>query len=163
MKNTRTTKKSASQMGLVFTSSNPNDYPIVYSNDSWDVITTSEDDSALKEALGGQTGSYGQDEINRALAKKMPPEQVQANWTQTNENAKDFIKNKPTIPNFNVANDGNQYAITSSGLEVVRPQVFKKTLTSLEDTMLDFRLIAVQIVSELPDLPDENTLYLIPE
>lgn len=61
-----TNKVDQQNMGLSMKSSNPNEFPILYNDDVWDVI---EENSALAEKLGGG-GQFDQHQINEALAEK---------------------------------------------------------------------------------------------
>ena len=44
------------------------------------------------------SGLATEEYVNEVVAAIDIPEQIQADWNQNDENAKDYIKNKPTIP-----------------------------------------------------------------
>lgn len=63
--NTKTDKVTQSALALSLTSSNPSEYPLIYSDDSWCLVQTG---SSLATIMG-QTGTATQSEINEKLAK----------------------------------------------------------------------------------------------
>ena len=64
-KKSNTTKVGLNTIPASLTVSNPNEYPLVYSEDAWDVV---ESGSSLEGVLGNE-GQYDQHVINEALAE----------------------------------------------------------------------------------------------
>lgn len=63
--NTKTDKVTQSALALSLTSSNPSEYPLIYSDDSWCLVETGTSLATIME----QTGTATQSEINEKLAK----------------------------------------------------------------------------------------------
>lgn len=61
----------------------------------------------------------------------IPPQQVQSDWNQTNTSAKDYIKNKPTIPQGVVVDS----ALSSTSENPVQNKVINSALGSKQDTL----------------------------
>lgn len=62
-----------------------------------------------------------------AMKDDLPPEQVQANWAQTNRSAKDYIKNKPVIPAAQIQSDFEQADNTAT--DYIKNRPFYETYT----------------------------------
>ena len=73
----------------------------------------------------------------------IPDEQVQSNWNEADSTSKAYIQNKPT----NVSSFTNDAGYISS----IPNTVITSTTTGLK----------IEIVSELPTAPDNNTIYII--
>lgn len=63
--NDSTNKVNCSGLSFTLESANPKKYPIIYSNDSWDIVKNESELNILFENFG----SYTQHEINDLLAK----------------------------------------------------------------------------------------------
>jgi hypothetical protein len=101
-------------------------------------VTSSDDGKVLKASYSGGTGSYSWEPAPSFT-------QVQADWSQTDSSAVDYIKNKPTIPTVPTA--GNMLSVTNNVLNVA-------TTAGITD---------IQKVSALPANPVATVLYLIEE
>lgn len=64
--NSRTTKVDESELGLTLASANPAEYPTVYSDNIWEIVTKT--DTSLFEVIGSQQ-SFTQKEVNHIIAK----------------------------------------------------------------------------------------------
>lgn len=80
----------------------------------------------------------------------IPAAQIQSDWNQSDSTAKDYIKNKPTIPS----------AVTES---TVSGWGFTKNAGTVTSTGGTVAVNNIQVVSALPESPDPNTLYLVTE
>lgn len=67
-KNSSTTKHAQDRMGITFTSSNKNEYPVIYTDDAWHVVASTA--SGIGKILNN-TGQFGQDQINDAIGSKI--------------------------------------------------------------------------------------------
>lgn len=63
----------------------------------------------------------------------IPPEQVQSDWNQTNTSAKDYIKNKPTIPQGVVVDS----SLSSTSENPVQNKVINNALNGKQATIAD--------------------------
>lgn len=63
----------------------------------------------------------------------IPPAQVQSDWNQTNTSAKDYIKNKPTIPQGVVVDN----ALSSTSENPVQNKVINNALNGKQSTIAD--------------------------
>ena len=93
--NPNTSKNVVSSMGSTFESGNPNEYPIAYDDNVWDVVTN--EDTEMKELLGG-IGQFDQHTINKNLATK---------------------SQSKSVANIKVGNTTIQSSTTSDTLELV--------------------------------------------
>lgn len=64
--NSRTTKVDESELGLTLASANPAEYPTVYSDNIWEIVTKT--DTSLFEVIGSQQ-SFTQKEVNHIIAQ----------------------------------------------------------------------------------------------
>ena len=95
--------------------------------------------------------------------------QVQADWTQTQATAVDFIKNKPTEKNL-VAGTGITITETNDEVTVQSTEIASGVqLVAGNGINIDVQgtsaivTAKIELVAALPADPDANTLYLIPE
>ena len=95
--------------------------------------------------------------------------QVQADWTQTEATAVDFIKNKPTEKNLK-AGTGITITETNDEVTVQSTEIASGVqLVAGNGINIDVQgtsaivTAKIELVAELPADPDANTLYLIPE
>jgi len=64
----------------------------------------------------------------------IPPAQIQADWDQSDDQQRDYIKNKPTIPSAQVSSDWN--AVTGIAQILNKPTLFSGSYEDLTDAPL---------------------------
>lgn len=130
---------------------------------------------AMKPLVAGNNVTITEDENGVTIAASGATQQ-QADWDQTDPQAVDYIKNKPTIPTVDQAYDATS-TNAQSGVAVasgISSSVDGKQNKLTAGTGIDITndvikwlnsagITDVQYVQELPANPDSHTLYLIPE
>ena len=130
---------------------------------------------AMKSLVAGSNITITEDENGVTISAGGAP-QEQADWGQTDPQAVDYIKNKPTIPTVDQTYDATS-TNAQSGAAVasgISSAVSGKQNTLTAGTGIDITndvikwlnsagITDVQYVQELPANPDAHTLYLIPE
>lgn len=114
--NTKTDKVTQSALALSLTSSNPSEYPLIYSDDSWCLVQTG---SSLATIMG-QTGTATQSEINEKLAKNAGAGAGVVNQVEANTNA---IKG---IIDTSLKRIDNSIGLIDSSIKRLDPSLFQE-------------------------------------
>ena len=114
--NTKTDKVTQSALALSLTSSNPSEYPLIYSDDSWCLVQTG---SSLATIMG-QTGTATQSEINEKLAKNAGAGAGVVDQVEANTNA---IKG---IIDTSLKRIDNSIGLIDSSIKLLDPSLFQE-------------------------------------
>ena len=91
----------------------------------------------------GTTAQYFRGDLSLATFPTIPAAQIQSDWTQSNNTALDYIKNKPSIPAAQIQSDWNQ--TNNTLLDYIKnkptiPSVAPAALTKVDDTNVTLTL-----------------------